>query len=211
MRVAVVDSGINSSHPRISSVAGSFVLAGDDDQDRVGHGTAVAATILEHAAAHLELYSVKIFDRTLACRIDLLVRAIEWCANNAIYLANLSVGTPNPSHAGPLARAVEQARSAGVIVVSAHGWLPGNLDGVIAVDEDRTCPRDKFRMRKVNGRSILACSGRPPAGDLKGISFAVANATGLLAGALGTAETLRREGSLEAGNLLDLLIAQTEL
>lgn len=149
---------------------------GADCLDRIGHGTSVAATILGHAP-QAELIPVKIFDRSLVCRIEHLVESIEWCAENAVDIVNLSVGTANPMHAHALAQAVARTRAAGVTVVSAYGWLPGSLHPVIAVDEDRTCPEGQFRVRTTAaGRRILACMGNG-----KGVSFAVANATGLLA------------------------------
>ncbi len=177
--MAVIDSGIGA-------------------EDRLGHGTAIAAVILKKAPK-AELSSFKIFDDRLACRIEALVRSIEWCAEHAIDIANLSVGTPNPSHAEVLLDAVEKARAAHVTIVSAYGWLPGNLHPVIAVDEDRTCPPNSFRTRSVNGRRILACSGYS-----KGVSFAVASATGFLASACDHCGP-------KPFDLLDLLVPQAKL
>ncbi len=174
LRIAVVDSGIN---PRLARIAGGVSLTGGDLDDRVGHGTAVAAAILERAP-DVELYAVKIFDRTLACDLDRLVCALAWCGQNHIDIVNLSIGTADPSHAGALAEAVSQLKAT---VVSAYGWLPGNLDGVVAVDEDRTCPPGECRSRVIDSRRILVCSGASPEGALRGVSFAVANATGFLA------------------------------
>jgi hypothetical protein len=46
IRVAVIDSGVNASHPHIARVDGGFP---DDYLDRLGHGTAVMAAIQEKA------------------------------------------------------------------------------------------------------------------------------------------------------------------
>ena len=107
-------------------------------------------------------------------------------------LINLSIGTSNPDHAEPLLHAVTKCPR----VVSAYGWLPGTLPNVIAVDEDRSQPPGTFHVKNIRGRRIIACNPAPH----RGISFAVAAATGHLAGL-----------SPEALNLLDLGVAQTKL
>ena len=49
VRVAVVDSGGNPSHPHIGRIAGGVAVVPGADSgdylDRIGHGTAVAAAI----------------------------------------------------------------------------------------------------------------------------------------------------------------------
>ena len=67
-------------------------------------------------------------------------------------------------------------------------WLPGTLEGVIPAALDWTCPRDEYRLITHRGRRAIATSGYPrdipnvPRDrNLKGISFAVANASGFVA------------------------------
>jgi hypothetical protein len=68
-------------------------------------------------------------------------------------------------------------------------WLPGALPGAVPVTLDWDCPRDQYRTSTLaNGRTLYHASGYPrpipnlpPERNLKGISFAVANVTGLLA------------------------------
>jgi hypothetical protein len=172
VRVAVVDSGSNL----YDAIAGGLPLAGVDLQDSLGHGTAVAATILDQNPA-LKLYIVRIFAERLACHVELLARAIDWCAANRMDVANLSMGTQDHGHAAVLQAAVDEASRRGTLVVSAYGWYPGALAGAIAVDEDRTCPYGEVRSRLVRGRRILTAPGASAGGRMHGISFAVANAT----------------------------------
>ena len=89
-----------------------------DVVDRLGHGTAVAAAIREKAP-DAELLSVKVFDRTLAATGRALVAAIEWSAAHEARLVNLSLGTANGEHAGPLVAAVQYAADRGAIGVAA--------------------------------------------------------------------------------------------
>ena len=162
--------------------------------DRLGHGTAVAAAIREKAPT-AELYAVKIFDRQLQTNAADLVQALQWCAEHQMRLINLSLGTANPAHAGILQQAIDEAGASGAWVISAGEWLPGSLPGAIPVFLDWECPRDEYRTETLpDGRVGYFASGYPrprpgvpPERNLRGISFAVANVTGLLARELQTA------------------------
>ena len=201
VRVAVVDSGVYAGHPHVQGVGGGISLVAgaseDDYLDRNGHGTAVAAAIREKAPA-AELIAVKVFDRELATSAAQLGRAIEWAAANGVDLINLSVGTTNPAHTNRLAHALAIAHDAGAAVVAAATQsglpsLPGSLQPVIAVDVDWECGRDQVAVDGAAAAVIrLRASGYPrpipgvsPERNLKGVSFAVANATGAIARILG--------------------------
>src|SRR5579883_1350015 len=95
MKIAIVDSGIHPNHPHVGKVAGGVAIAGDDLTDRLGHGTAVAGAIRERNP-EAELYAVKIFDRRLSTTHATLLKALNWCEENAMDLINLSVGTNKP-------------------------------------------------------------------------------------------------------------------
>ena len=178
-----------------------------DYVDRIGHGTAVAAVIREKAP-DAEIFAVKIFHDRLATGIETLVRAIEWSVENGMHLINLSLGTSNPDHEAALRAAVERVREKGITLVAAYEdggvrWLPGCLPvgqasspvvgrrkaGLAPVALDWDCPRDEYRTDKLpDGRTLFRASGfprpvpgLPPERNLKGISFAVANVTGILA------------------------------
>jgi subtilisin family serine protease len=203
VRVAVVDSGVYASHPHVQGVArGISVVAGSDPTDYVdrnGHGTAVAAAIREKVPG-VELFAVKIFDRVLSASAEDLARGIEWAADERVDLINLSLGTTNIVHAERLQAAVALARRAGAAVVTAADQaglpsLPGSLRGVVAVSVDWEVERDAVSVDGASADVVrLRASGYPrpipgvpPDRNLKGVSFAVANATGLIARALVTA------------------------
>ena len=198
VRIGVIDSGVHAAHPHVGGVAGGVAILPDgredrDYTDRLGHGTAVAAVIREKAPA-AELFAVKIFHRTLASPIGPLVGAIDWCLANGMRFINLSLGTENPEHEPVLRAALDRVGAAGAILVAAHEdggvrWLPGSLPGALPVALDWDCPRGEYRTAALaDGRVLYRASGfaRPIPGvpmerNLKGISFAVANVTGLLA------------------------------
>ncbi|HEY2017965.1 MAG TPA: S8 family serine peptidase [Bryobacteraceae bacterium] len=203
VRVGVIDSGVHATHPHVNGIAGgvSFSPEGREEPgyvDRLGHGTAVTAAIREKAP-QAEIFAVRIFYDTLSARIEPLVCAIDWCLANRMHLINLSLGTANQAHEPVLRGALERVLAAGAILVAAHEhagvrWLPGSLPGALPVAVDWDCPRDEFRTSPLpDGRTLYRASGfprpipgLPPERNLKGISFAVANVTGLLARAYGT-------------------------
>ena len=183
LRIAVIDSGVHEGHPHVGCIAGSVHITetgmGSDPVDRLGHGTAVAAAIREKVP-DAELFSVKVFDRRLSANIKAIVRALEWCREQRMDLINLSLGTRNPEHRTLLMEAVEDNG----IVFSAADMLPGSLPGVVGVAADESCPRDEFQHRdEVYFASPYPrpIPGVPQSQNLQGISFAVANMTGLAA------------------------------
>ena len=73
-------------------------------------------------------------------------------------------------------------------------WLPGSLPGVLPVQLDADCPRDRYRAVDVDGVTVFRASGfprpidgLPPERNLSGISFAVANMTGFVVQAFASA------------------------
>ena len=198
VRIAVVDSGVHATHPHVNGVAGGMSIFPDgreeaDFVDRLGHGTAVTAAIREKAP-EAEIYAVKVFHDSLATRIDSLIHALDWSARNGVHLINLSLGTDNPEHEPVLREAVERLAGQGIKLIAAYEdsgvrWLPGSLAGVVPVVVDWDCARDVYRTSLLpDGRMLYHASGFPrpipgvaPERNLKGISFAVANVTGLLA------------------------------
>lgn len=195
--IAVVDSGVHTPHPHLPAVAGGVTLeleggTAEDFVDRIGHGTAAAAAIHEKAP-QAELWAIKVFERELATSVPVLVRAIDWAVERGIRLVNMSLGTPNRLRAPELAPAIERAFQAGTVIVSAHEhdgalWYPGALPGVVGVVADVDQPRDELGLVELpRGTAVVASPyprpipGVPVEQNLHGISFAVANATGVIA------------------------------
>ena len=197
-RIAIIDSGVHAAHPHVQGVAGGVGIddAGgvhDDYVDRLGHGTAITAVIREKAP-QAEVWAVKIFDRQLSATGVALLRSLRWAREHRMDIISLSLGTTNSDHEAALAAEVRAAREAGILVVAVapepdRRWLPGALFGVIGVELDTALPRESCEVIEgVDGAVRLRASGYPrpipgvpPERNLKGSSFAVANATGWLA------------------------------
>jgi hypothetical protein len=193
-----VDSGVHASHPHVQGVAGGVGIdddgrVHDDFVDRLGHGTAVTAVLREKVPT-ADLWAVKVFDRQLATTGIALIAALAWARQTRMHFVNLSLGTTNIDHESGLRDEVRRSIDAGIAIVAAgpvdnHRWLPGALPGVVRVMLDMSMPRDRCRpVRTDDGELLFAASGYPrpipgvpPDKNLKGLSFAVANVTGLLA------------------------------
>ncbi len=176
LRIAVIDSGVNPGHPHILHVEGGFPE--NDFLDRLGHGTAVMAAIQEKAP-DAEYFAVRVFGRELRTNIDALIAGIEWSIDHRMDIVNLSLGTSNPAHAEKFIPYTSR-----VLLVSAAGAFPGELQGVIRAAPDSNIGRDHYRCE---GETYYASPhprsmpGVPPERNLHGVSFAVANMTGFVA------------------------------
>ncbi len=199
VRVAVVDSGVNPRHPHITPVAGGvgISMAGEIDSsetswlDRLGHGTAVMAAIQEKAP-EARYFAVKVFHDALQTRALALVRAIDWCIAQNIDVINLSLGTVNAAYVEAFDDAVSRCTERGIILAAAREanetpCYPGCLAGVFGVGLDWDVPRDTYRVETTE-RPVFYASGHPrpipgvpQSRNLHGISFAVANMSGIIA------------------------------
>jgi subtilisin family serine protease len=196
VRVTVIDSGVNPKHPHIQGVAGGIAIGMESGinsyVDFLGHGTAVLAAIQEKAP-DAEFYAIKIYYRSLRTDINLLITALHWAIGEGADVINLSLGTLNTSYCDRLIPIVKRANDAGILLVAAAEIdslpsLPGSLPGVIGVGLDWTCPRNSFRKNPSEHGPHWLASGYPrslpgvaPSDNLRGISFSVANMSGIVA------------------------------
>ena len=205
VKIAVIDSGVNISHPHILGSSTTGVLLSSDEpgtswEDQIGHGTAVTAAVQERAPG-AEYYAVKLFGPSLRATARRLLEAIEWSIDSKMDLINLSLGTTNFEYEIALKMLATKAEKTGCLIVSARKSgelpaLPGALPNVIGVDVDWNLSRDRYLAEEENGRPVFAASGYPRAlpgvpqsRNLHGISFAVANMTGFVARAIEQSQT----------------------
>lgn len=196
VRIGILDSGVHAAHPHIGGLAGGIAIGPDGlspaFEDRLGHGTAVAA-LIHHINPQAELVAVKIFDNKLATSLSTVIRAIDWCLEQEIDVINLSLGTLNEGHRAAFASAVEKARNATAVIVSAleiNGMaaLPGSLHGVIGVLETEPDSTHDYQTCERYGKLVYTAPpfpreipGVPRERNLKGVSFAVARVSALVA------------------------------
>lgn len=128
--VAVVDTGIDFSHPDLAAnIAGGFnaINSSATAQDDHGHGTHVSGTVaalldgngVVGVAPRARLYGVKVLDANGSGWISDIIAGIDWAVRQKVDVLNMSLGGPrgNDSFHDAVKRAVE----AGVTVVCAAG------------------------------------------------------------------------------------------
>lgn len=134
VRIAVVDTGVDVSHPDLAGkVVASFdaVTGGSDVSDADGHGTfvaGVAAAATDNAAGiagagwDSSIVAVKVAGPGGLIQSQHVARGIVWAADPArggAQIVNVSLGSEEPSTVE--AEAIAYARSKGVLVVASAG------------------------------------------------------------------------------------------
>jgi subtilisin len=134
IKVAVIDSGIEASHPAIeeggvqgyvsiTQGTGGFVYETQPHDDTYGHGTACAG-IIRSFAPECELYSVKVLGPTLSTRGMVFIAALRWAIENGMDVCNLSLGTTRREYFAALHELTDQACFRNIMVVSAADNMP---------------------------------------------------------------------------------------
>jgi subtilisin len=130
VKVAVIDSGVDATHPAVGWVAGGGVVVIDPEaargarvvegphEDLFGHGTACAA-IIRRAAPDAELYSIRVLGKRLTGRGLALAEGIRWAIANDMQVINMSLSTARADYYGLLHELVDEAYFKGVMVVCA--------------------------------------------------------------------------------------------
>ena len=163
VKVAVIDTGIDCTHPDLQcdfSAGANLLDPGSRPMDDNEHGTHVSGTIAGRGigaegvfgvAPKATLIPVKVLDADGAGSLFDIVKGIDWATKAGADVINLSLGGPLGGAA--LKRAVQKALAAGVVVVCAAGnsgpspdtvGFPAGYAGVIAVaasdGDDRVAP-----------------------------------------------------------------------
>ena len=148
--VAVLDTGVDSSHPDLEGavVAGFDFVNGDaDPADDNGHGTAAAGVIGARTnngrgqagiCWRCSLMPVKVLDANGSGSTSIVAAGIVWAVDHGARVISLSLGGESPTHT--LGEAVAYATGKGVVVVAAAGNsgnsnlnYPAAYEGVIGV------------------------------------------------------------------------------
>jgi len=133
VRVAVVDSGIDTEHPALKGkVKGSVQAVPEGGQitfepstsgDQAGHGTACAG-IITSIAPDVELYSVKVLGPNASGSGEMFLMGVDYAIKQKMQVVNLSLGTTKRDFWGPLHELLDRAYRDRVILVAAANNLP---------------------------------------------------------------------------------------
>ena len=136
VQVAVVDSGVDATHPLVGKVDGQVAFEADPDADEgvrlvegppgdlVGHGTACAA-IIRSLAPDVSLHSVRVLGANARGTGARLLAGIRWAVAAGMDVVNLSLSSRSEAWFGPLHEAADAARTAGTVLVCAANNAPG--------------------------------------------------------------------------------------
>jgi subtilisin family serine protease len=131
--IAVIDSGIDISHPDLEGKIRDSVEARMDNKkvvfdpssagDLAGHGTACAGIILG-IAPEAEIYSIKVLGSGGLGDGHAFLAGLEYAIKQRCRVINLSLGTTKPQFFAPLHDLLDRAYLAGCVVVAAANNLP---------------------------------------------------------------------------------------
>ncbi len=133
VRVAIVDSGIDTDHPDLKGRVVESVEARVDNKrivfdpsdtgDSAGHGTACAG-IIAKIAPDTQLSSIKVLGSAGLGDGQAFLAGLEYAIKRRFQVINLSLGTTKPQFFSPLHDLLDRAYQAGCIVVAAANNLP---------------------------------------------------------------------------------------
>jgi subtilisin family serine protease len=148
VKVVVIDTGIERSHPDLASLlkgGWNAIDKSDEYNDDNGHGTHCAGTIaaldddkgVVGVAPAVDLYGVKVLDAGGSGTFDDVIAGMQWAVDNKMQVASMSLGASRGNPA--LEEAVKAMEKAGVLLIAAAGnsggsvGYPAGYPGAVAV------------------------------------------------------------------------------
>jgi subtilisin family serine protease len=127
VKIAVIDTGVDYNHPdlrdRFENNKGyDFVRNSNEPLDREGHGSHVAGTACSASCGvslDSTLYSVRVLDENGSGSEADIIAGIEYCIQNDMDVANMSLGASNASRA--FEAICGEAYNRGLMLVAAAG------------------------------------------------------------------------------------------
>ncbi len=203
IKVAVIDSGADQSHPELQGVVAAAFDALGGEAAPHAHGTAMAAAIMAQA----QLQGVAPASRLLAARAFSgkagpasasgttfhILAALDWAAGEGARVINLSFAGPQDAM---LSRALAGAKARGMVAVAAAGnggakaapLYPGadpNVIAVTATDADdkpfAQASRGGYIALAAPGVDVLAAEPEARYAFSSGTSIAAAHVSGIVA------------------------------
>jgi hypothetical protein len=190
-RVGLIDSGADATRVAAAArFAPDGTPAGAAGADPTGHGTRVAALLLE-AAPDIELVLAQVFAGGAPTSAAAVAAAIDWCIAEGAQLVHLSLGLA--ADRAPLRAAVARAVDAGLLVVAATpargaAVYPAAYPGVIRATGDARCAAGEISRL---GPATFGGCVRTAAGAGQGASVGAAAVSRALLAAVAPGSPLR--------------------
>ena len=129
VRIALLDSGIETSHPALQNlrIADDIAIVADgmklkavpgEGRDLFGHGTAVAG-IIHQVAPEAEIGSIRVLGESLSARTAIILEGARQAIERGYHILNCSLGCSIPEHVLKYKSWVDEAYIKGVHVVAA--------------------------------------------------------------------------------------------
>lgn len=175
VNVAIIDDGISIGFYDINNIVRSIEITPDiivQDSNKYklhnrSHGTICAAIVKKYYPDAI-FTSVKILnDKNHKANKEQLVKAIQWCMDNGIQVANISLGTIDYRDFELIMDIINKAYSRGLIIIAAYSnkdvfTYPASCSNVIGV---KCSCNDKllegefiFNLYPLDGIEVTACS-----------------------------------------------------
>jgi subtilisin family serine protease len=149
IRVAVIDSGVDHTHPAAAGphLPGAALTWDRDEQEVVltegahddlfGHGTACAA-IIRRTAPQCEIVSVRVLGERLSGKGEVFAAGLRWAIASGARVLNLSLSTNRLDLLGEFHAIADEAAHAGAVLVCAMNNVrspsfPSEFSSVISV------------------------------------------------------------------------------
>jgi subtilisin len=211
VRICLLDSGVDGSHPRVGTLDGSFevvtdsngqlTVVGADPVDKAGHGTA-CASVIKSIAPDASLTSVRVLTDAAYGSGAALLAGLGWATEQDFDLINMSLSTTKAQFCPSLRELADRAyfRRA-VMVASAHNMpvqsFPWRFASVISVaSHDEPDPMTYYYNPsppvEFYARGVRVNVAWPGGGEIRttGNSFATPHITAICALILGKHPTL---------------------
>ncbi|GAA3848506.1 S8 family serine peptidase [Saccharothrix violaceirubra] len=148
VKVGVVDTGVDGAHPDLSGreLAQADFTEDNDNVDRVGHGTHVAATIASHdpkyrgVAPDAQILDAKVCVLS-GCAESWIISGLTWVVEQGADVVNVSLGGPDGPETDPIEALVDSlsARTGTLFVVAAgNSGRPGTIGSPGSADSALT-------------------------------------------------------------------------
>lgn len=132
--VAVVDSGVDATHPAVGSIDRAVALRWDAEgeevlstegphEDLFGHGTACAG-IIRRAAPRATLWSVRVLGSRLTGKGVVFAAGLRWAIAQGARVVNLSLSTGRDDYFGLFHQIADDAAFANAVLVCASNNVP---------------------------------------------------------------------------------------
>ena len=203
IKIAIVDSGINKSHPDLNLYSGNSINFVDENmsiKDDFNHGTAVAGIIsaqnndfgIVGVANKSEIFDLKVLNNEGKGEVKDLINALEWCIENQIDIINISFGFQSSNE--ELHKVIKKAYERNIVIVASAGNTyglgvdyPARYNEVISVNSinENNQLLNSSAYGKIDfvapGLNILSTDNQGDYSYFTGTSFSSAYVTGIIA------------------------------